>query len=351
MKENKRFVHIASRVADAVSGLRYDRTWELARRFAGLIRHFEQLNTESRKLSVALNRRWLAAADHCRTCAGNRLNDLSYAISQVKKLTDTPLKKSATLSVIVDELRQLQDEFGDVEFQREESTLSVVTESITLEGIALGPFKIQLELNKLDQLYSSSPYLVIALEPNPAATDDSVTHPHVSSEKLCEGDGSAAIRAALEEGRICDFFTLVRSILNTYSPDSPYVALHDWDGATCYDCGYTMSSEDTYFCQSCEHDYCSECSTYCRRCEEAVCLGCSGQCSYCQEMLCRNCVSSCQECGESFCESCLKDDLCPDCQEEIEEQEQENERQEKTTNKPETISQPPKETTQVKLAG
>jgi hypothetical protein len=51
----------------------------------------------------------------------------------------------------------------------------VVTESITLEGIALGPFKIQLELNKLDQLYSSSPYRVIALEPNPAATDSAVS--------------------------------------------------------------------------------------------------------------------------------------------------------------------------------
>ncbi len=41
------------------------------------------------------------------------------------------------------------------------------------------------------------------------------------------------IRTALEQGRLCDFFSLVRSILNTYSPDSPYVSLYDWCGVAC----------------------------------------------------------------------------------------------------------------------
>jgi hypothetical protein len=249
--------------------------------------------------------------------------------------------------MLIEELDALEGEFGDIDFDASKSTISVVTEPITLEDIYLGPFKIQLELSKLDHLYYSSPYFVIALEPNPATTDDSVTHPHVSSEKLCEGDGSAAIRAALEEGRICDFFTLVRSILNTYSPDSPYVSLDNWNGTACYDCGCTVTSEDSYYCEHCEHDYCGECSTYCRRCEETVCLGCSGQCSHCQEMLCRNCVSKCEECGELFCESCLKDDLCPNCREE---QEQENERQETTISESENRSQPQAEATDVKLA-
>jgi len=111
-----------------------------------------------------------------------------------------------------------------------------VTEPITLEDVYLGPFRIQLELNKdirlssveaLSELYQGGAYHVIALEPNLAATDASVNHPHVSNERLCEGDGYAPIRAALEQGRLCDFFTLVRSILNTYSPDSPYVRLDD----------------------------------------------------------------------------------------------------------------------------
>jgi hypothetical protein len=249
--------------------------------------------------------------------------------------------------VLVDELDALQKEFGGIAFDVSKHTISVVTEPVTLEDIYLGPFKVQLELDKLDHLYYSSPYFVIALEPNPAATNNSVTHPHVSDERLCEGDGSAAIRAALEEGRICDFFILVRSILNTYSADSPYVSLDDWDGRACYDCGRTVSGEDSYYCEHCEHDYCGECSTYCRRCEETICLSCSGQCSYCQEMLCRDCVSACEGCGELFCESCLKDDLCPNCREE---QENEDERQETTINKSENTSQPQTGTTEVRLA-
>jgi hypothetical protein len=298
-------------------------------------------------MKASVTRGWHSAAQTCCKNVGRLLGEVDYSLPRIRPLADKPQKEIPKLPLLIDELDGLQKEFGDIEFKASENTLSITTEPITLDAIYLGPFKIQLELNKLDQLYYSSPYFVLALEPNPAATDDSVTHPHVSSEKLCEGDGSAAIRAALGEGRVCDFFTLVRSILNTYSPDSPYVALHDWDGTTCYDCGCTMSSEDTYFCQYCEHDYCSDCSTYCRRCEETVCLGCSGQCSYCEEMLCRNCVSGCQECGELFCESCLKDDLCPNC---TEEQEKEDERQETTTNESQRTSQPQTGTTEVKLA-
>jgi len=348
MKDSKRIVQMASRMVDAVSGLKYDRNRELAQRLAGLVSYLEQLNKESRKMSVALNRRWLAAADRCRTCAGNRLNDLSYSISQVKKLTEAPHKRAATLSLIVGELRQLHDEFGSVEFERGENALSVITESITLEGIALGPFKIQLELNKLDQLYSNSPYRVIALEPNPAATDSAVTHPHVNCEKLCEGEGNAAIRAAIEEGRICDFFTLVRSILNTYSADSPYVSLEDWDGTPCYDCGYTVSSEDRYYCYRCEHDYCADCSSYCQCCEETVCLGCGGQCSGCEEFLCLSCVSKCEQCESMFCESCLEDGVCQNCREEME---NEHEEQETEINEGENTSQGQTQSPEVRLAG
>ena len=347
MKDHKRFVQMASRVTDAVLGLKYDRNCELARRLAGLVSHLEQLCKESRKMSVALNRRWLAAADRCRTSAANRLNDLSYSISQVKTLTEAPRKRTATLSLILDELRQLQDEFGDVEFVKAENALSVVTESITLEGIALGPFKILLELNNLDRLYSSSPYRVIALEPNPAGTDSAVTHPHVNDEKLCEGEGSAAIKTTIEEGRICDFFTLVRSILNTYGADSPYVSLDDWHGASCYDCGYTVNSEERYYCDRCEHDYCASCSSYCQRCEETVCLGCGGQCTGCEEFLCLNCVSKCEQCESMFCESCLEEGICQNCREELE---NEDEQEETETEECECTDQPQAQTPEIRLA-
>jgi len=347
MEDRNRFVQIASRVEDALARLKHDRYLELARRLVKTASHLQQLNTQTRKMSIALSHHWLAAADRCRTSASHMLNDISYAISKAQQLTEAPKKKRPTLALIVEELKQLHDEFADFEFEKAENALSVITEPVTLEGVFLGAFKIQLELNKLDQLYQSSPYRVIALDPNPAASDNAVTHPHVSGEKLCEGDGCAAIRAAIEEGRICDFFTLVRSILSTYSEESPYVALHEWEGSSCYDCGCTVSSEDTYYCYSCEHDYCSDCSTYCRHCEETVCLGCSGQCAYCEEFVCAKCVSGCQECGKLFCESCLEEDLCPNCKQE---KENDNEEQETEINRFENTSQPQTKTTEIRLA-
>lgn len=348
MQDRKRFVQIASRVADAVASLKHGRCSELARQLESLVGHIERLDTESRKMSVALRRNWLAAADRCLTRARNALNDLSYSISRVQKLTATPRRKTPTLSLIVDELRQLEDEFGGVEFEKADNSLSVTTESITLEDVALGPFRIQLELDRLGELYYSNPYRVIALDPNPAASDSAVTHPHVSGEKLCEGEGCAAIRAAIEEGRICDFFTLVRSILNTYSADSPYVALHEWSGASCYDCGYTMNSEDCYYCEHCQHDYCSDCSGYCHSCDRSVCLGCGGPCSNCEEFVCSSCIGKCDQCEKVFCKSCLEESLCQDCREEME---NEDEPEEPEINECQSADQPQTQVPQIRLAG
>jgi len=83
----------------------------------------------------------------------------------------------------------------------------------------LGPFRIALYLDSLRELYQRTPYFVTAIDPHPAATDNAVTHPHVSNDVVCEGDGAAAIRAALEIGRFTDFFAMVRCILTTYNPD------------------------------------------------------------------------------------------------------------------------------------
>ena len=345
MNDIKNLARMANRIREGLMQLKHGRYVELNRQLTNLTGQLQQLTTESRKMGASVTRGWFSAAQRCCKNVNNLLGEVGYSLPRIRPLAEKPQKEIPKLQLLIDELDGLQKEFGDIEFEASNNTISVVTEPITLEDIYLGPFKIQLELNKLDQLYYSSPYLVIALEPNPAATDDGVTHPHVSSEKLCEGDGSAAIRTALEEGRICDFFTIVRSILNTYSADSPYVALHDWDGATCYDCGYTMSSENSYFCQYCENDYCADCSTYCRHCEETVCMSCSGQCSYCEEFVCRNCISECEECGESFCQSCLEENLCPNCREE---QENENEQQETEINDSENTGQ--SETTEVKFA-
>jgi hypothetical protein len=258
--------------------------------------------------------------------------------------------KTPELSMLVEELKALQDEFGDIGFDKSTNTISVVTESITLEDVVLGAFSIQLELDNFRELHKERPYHVVALDPNPAATDDTVTHPHVRDERVCEGDGTAAIGVCLEQGRLTDFFTMVRSILTTYNPDSPYVALDSWDGTSCYDCGYTMSSDDAHYCSICKHDYCADCSTYCEQCRETACMCCSTQCLCCEDFVCDYCIGKCPECEDPYCQSCLEDDLCPNCKEEKEKTNEEQETQITRVNKDANTSKPQTENAEIKLA-
>ena len=350
MEGIKALVQIAGKVQEGLTSLRHSRYFELMKRLTGLTGRLQELNAESKKMSVSLMHSWFAAADRCCSRTSRLLSDISHSISQVRQLTEGPQRKAPTLSQVLGELNQVQDEFGSVDLEKGENTVSVVTDPITLEDVPLGPFRIQLQLGKLSDLYKDRPYRVIALDPNPAATDDNVTHPHVTSQKLCEGDGAAAITASLEQGRLSDFFTMVRSILNTYNPDSPYVALDNWDGTPCYDCGYSMSSDDTYYCYNCEHDFCSDCSTYCRQCEQTACICCCGQCSHCEEYVCKNCIGECSECEEIHCQSCLEDGICPICKEEMENENEEQETQITTVNKDANTSKPQAENPEVKLA-
>jgi hypothetical protein len=143
---------------------------------------------------------------------------------------------------------------------------------------------------------------------------------------MCEGDASAAITAALTNGRICDFFQLVTAVLTNYNPNSPYVALADWEGRPCYDCGYTMGGDDIHWCSSCENDFCDECTSYCRRCDDTTCRSCLEECSACGDLVCPSCKMKCPECGKLICKTCHEEQLCP-CVQEREEQEEQQEQE------------------------
>lgn len=327
MQNIRKFIKIADIIREALVELRANRYKELLRRLAILAGIVRELAGESGKMGLSLSRRWFSSVERSRGCIRRVLGEIPSSVSKILPLAEGPRKELPNLSLLVEELKQLQDEFGDLEFDDEQRILSVVTEPITLEDVYLGPFKIQLGLDKLSQLHSNSPYFVIALDPNPAATNEDVTHPHVNSEKLCEGDGILPLKHALEQGRICDFFTMVRSILNTYNQDSPYVSLAEWEGMPCHNCGYVMSSEDAYHCCHCENYVCDECSTFCQDCSEVFCLECAGSCENCQQMVCNNCVLECAGCGELFCKICLEEDICTKCKQESEVQENEEQQE------------------------
>ncbi len=327
-------MRVACLVQEALRQLQEGRYLEYVRQMSLLAGRLQEPIHQSRQLALAVSHDWYAAAEQCCRSIGRQLIEISSSIDRIESLLEKPRKEVPKLTAILEELQALSEEFDDVEFKAEENALSVVTEPITLEDVYLGPFRIVLDLQRLGECHSRPSYYVVALEPHPASKDEAITHPHVSNETLCEGDGAAAIRAALEEGRLSDFFILVRSILTTYNPDSPYVALSDWDGVSCYDCGYTMDSESSGYCHCCDNPVCDQCSRVCRDCGEIVCGECACQCEVCERSLCPNCAKTkCSECGSVCCESCITDGLCVNCQQE---RENEDEEQEHDTNEDQT---------------
>jgi hypothetical protein len=328
MEDIRDCVRVADISRQALFRLKGNQYAELLRQLKSFANQLQEMTSESKKMGLSLVRGWFSAADRCCKMLNRSLCDASYSVSLVKQLTDRPCKDVPKLSFLVAELKQLRQEFGNIDYGNEHSSISVMTEPISLDDVYLGPFKIELHLDRLKDLYRDSPYFVMALDPHPAATSEDVIHPHVTSEKLCEGDGVATIRTALEEGRLCDFFTMVRSILNTYNPDSAYISLSDWEGEPCYDCGYVTDSENSYYCHFCDRSFCEECSTCCRNCDETVCLGCTVECEACEEPVCPRCARiRCIECERICCELCIDKGLCPDCEQE---RKKENEEQEES---------------------
>jgi len=327
MKDMKKLIQIANIVQTALVNLHKSQYLQLLKQIRDLSSLLKRLSIEAKKLGFALSRDWSLAADRCSHALTSVLDELAYVSPRILQRSKDPRHDVPKLAFLVQELQQLQLEFGQIAFSKENKSISVTTESIALGDVYLGPFSIELQLDRLPELYHHSVYRIVALEPHPAACDIRVTHPHVSDEKLCEGDGCLAIRKALEQGRLCDFFSLVNSILTNYNSGSPYVSLDNWEGTACYECGYTMSSDDIWHCSYCDYDYCEECITSCICCQEIVCTGCSVECEYCGDKACHNCLGKCSECDSTCCIKCLENDICPSCKEEMETQ---NEDQEQT---------------------
>jgi hypothetical protein len=259
---------------------------------------------------LALNRverRMLQVATDCSNQLLTMRDNLIQTIREQRLLNE---------ETIADDLLALSAEFDEVRIDSTSKSIAVETPSIVLQNIELGPFRVVLEWTKL-RYYRS--YRVIALEPNTAASKSGVTHPHVRDEELCEGDGHQAIRQALLQGRILDFFLLVRQILENYSPNNAHVKLDDWEGRECSHCGDLIHSEgDVFCCAHCGDDLCGGCAVCCDECGEYFCSNHTSTCRSCNESFCRNCLAVCRQCQEKFCKECLDEEQCPNCRPEAE---------------------------------
>lgn len=232
-----------------------------------------------------------------------------------------------TVSTVYEDLRALEDEYGAIEFDLNERWLSVATLPVTLEGVYLGPFEIRLSWAR-DWRLDTPAYRVIALKPHPPECRASVTHPHVSDEALCEGEGRYAIRQALAQARLFDFFTLVTRVLHTYNSESPYVELALWRGATCCDCGALVEEDDSSSCEKCGATVCRECDRLCPDCDESFCYDCISTCPICNASVCEGCLTACETCRTRVCTNCLaENEECTKCQESHETEIRENNRE------------------------
>ena len=233
-------------------------------------------------------------------------SEVDEAMYIVSKRSDT----LATAKDVVKDLIALDSDFADLELAFAEQTISVTTDPIELEETYLGSFTIVLEIRYLGQ---TRPYRVVAVDPNPACSCDSTTHPHVQNEELCEGEGQKPIENALKSGRLFDFFMIVNQVLHTYNAGSAYVSLSDWSGTECRDCGSTVDDDELSSCSRCEAQICGECTCSCERCNEAYCDDCVTACEGCQDNYCGSCIESCDRCDKPFCENCLTEGTCDDC--------------------------------------
>jgi hypothetical protein len=130
---------------------------------------------------------------------------------------------------------------------------------------------------------------------------------------------------------VSEFFLLVRSVLQTYSDDSPYVRLDEWDGQQCAECGSTVGNDYVIYCHACDQPYCEECVQCCDVCQLAGCHECLTQSELSDRWVCERCIARCQSCGVRCADDELEDGCCDECrQQETEDNENPNTNKETT---------------------
>lgn len=270
----------------------------------------------ARLLELAHHRTWRGAARRLYWQLESELRRLRRELDQALPPQPPRAAPGPSSADVYRELVGLHEEFEEVELNLRQRSISVVTEPIELDGVLLGRFRIRLEL---EGGQSVPEYRVLAIDPKPAASSENTTHPHVRDEHLCEGDGKPAIRLALEQGRLCDFFQIVQNVLATYNGGSAFVPLEDWGGTPCVDCSALVGDDERCWCEACSSTICSDCARACGGCSHDHCADCIGPCPECDDAYCHSCMQSCAGCRRRCCTACLIEGLCPSCSEAVEE--------------------------------
>ncbi len=172
----------------------------------GFLEAVAELRAANGRLACCVIRNWNVAAAEVTEQVSALLVNVPYHCGDVQRAIEGPKVQIPSVREVLAELDQLDEELDPVRYDPKLKVLTVTTEDIELEDVHLGPFEIQLQVAALRDLrHHGDVYRIVALEPNCACSNEDVTHPHVSSERLCEGDAGAAIGMALSNGRIADY--------------------------------------------------------------------------------------------------------------------------------------------------
>ncbi|MCA9235485.1 MAG: hypothetical protein KDA44_08425 [Planctomycetales bacterium] len=259
---------------------------------------------------------WRHAAAVLQRRLASDVDELLRALSACRDDLATPVAAPGAVSWgdLYRDVCALDTEFEAVALDAAGDELAVVTDPVVLEGRELGRFELRLALT--DRARSQLPLRVIALDPQPARSNDDVTHPHISGEALCAGEGLAPLKAALRDGRLGDVFQIAARVLATYNPGSAYVALEDWDGVRCPACDDTVEKDGLAVCRACRRELCCDCAGVCHGCDESLCDDCSADCGDCGAECCPECLEPCVGCQTFYCQECLDEQSqCAACRE------------------------------------
>jgi hypothetical protein len=290
---------------------------------ATLLHRQQAVQVAWERFATAQSHGWFLAAHLLNDQLLNQIRRLHLDTGAVLARADEPHTPIPSVHELLVDLRQLSDEFEHIEVLPKEKMLVAHTPPIELEGLGLGPFAIQLHLDRLSCELGSRCFDCVALEPNRPGANDSVTHPHVKDDALCAGDAAVPIATALAQGRIADAFCLVKAVLENYNSESPYVSIGEWEGIRCSDCDSIVASDQLYHCDACGNDFCDECFSYCDLCEQSYCRSCLEQDRVSDQRCCPDCRTTCSECGRTVDINSFNNetDLCPECHAKHQEQE------------------------------
>ena len=250
------------------------------------LRRLQTLERQHMHCSV---HRWRVATRTLTHRLAGELRELQYTLGSVHHALHI-VPSPATAASIYRDLLALDEEFSDLQIADDLSSVSVVTEPVVLENVALGRFRLTVDLSRLGRgRIDGDTVTAEALDPNPSASNDEITHPHVQGGSICFGDGGPLLRAALTEGRLYDALVVTRQVLLTYNEASPYVRLDQWTGRRCDECDDLAGEDDLYGCQACGTSMCGNCEACCADCESSHCRRCLTDND--GDLVCRDCLA------------------------------------------------------------